>query len=139
MRSPRPHPGSTDARRNAFTLVEVLVVVSVVALLAALLIPAVQSARQSARRAQCANNLRQLGLALNSYESSHNVYPQGSNGMGYSIHSMVLPNIDKIKLFNYIKFISIPIDRSNETARNTRLSVFLCPSGTSFKLCGQSE
>jgi len=80
---------STRGREGAFTLIEVLVVIAVVGLLVALLIPAAQSAREAARRAQCANNLRQLGLALNSFAKDHGVFPLGNSLEGYSPHAFL--------------------------------------------------
>ena len=61
--------------RRAFTLIELLVVIAIIAVLIALLLPAVQAAREAARRAQCVNNLKQLGLAAQNYVSSNNVFP----------------------------------------------------------------
>lgn len=64
-------------RRRGFTLVELLVVIAVIGVLISLLLPAVQAARGSARRAMCANNLRQLGVALNSFDADNKTYPTG--------------------------------------------------------------
>lgn len=117
--------------RRGLTLIEVLVVITIVGLLAALLIPAVQSAREAARRAQCANNLRQIGLALQSYQATHGALPQAMSLSFFSVHTQILNELGEPALYNSLNMnagIVAPVQMENQTVALTQLAVLLCPS-----------
>src|SRR5438874_6206243 len=96
-------------KRRGFTLIELLVVIAIIAVLIALLLPAVQSAREAARRAQCTNNLKQLGLAVHNYVSAQQVLPAQtmypscapmSGGWSFGWPLMVLQYLEQGPLYN---------------------------------------
>lgn len=142
--------------RRAFTLIELLVVIAIIAVLIALLLPAVQAAREAARRAQCVNNLKQMGLALHNYHSSNNAFPPAkiysgsattSNGgkglvLNTTVFTMILGGMEQTALLNAYNFTQPSSDSAwqsanptligdaaaNSTVVGTMISSYVCPS-----------
>jgi prepilin-type N-terminal cleavage/methylation domain-containing protein/prepilin-type processing-associated H-X9-DG protein len=140
-------------RHSGFTLIELLVVIAIIAVLISLLLPAVQSAREAARRAQCINNLKQIGLACHNYESANTLFPPGAitktqaqqnapgAGWGHwgtqavSWRVLVLPYIEQNNVFNNYNFNQWAANLNGGGAGDgistiwyTSFSSFLCPS-----------
>jgi prepilin-type N-terminal cleavage/methylation domain-containing protein/prepilin-type processing-associated H-X9-DG protein len=146
----RCHARHLRQRPGGFTLIELLVVIAIIGVLIALLLPAVQSAREAARRAQCTNNMKQLGLALANYESSTQAYPMAypqraawdpqnssgtiaDSGWGcWSPHALLLGFLEAGNIYNACNFSIASyanVDGGLQaTAACTRVASFLCPS-----------
>jgi prepilin-type N-terminal cleavage/methylation domain-containing protein/prepilin-type processing-associated H-X9-DG protein len=120
-------------RRNAFTLIELLVVIAIISVLIGLLVPAVQRVRESAARTECANNLRQIGLACLHYHDSHKAFPPGYTATasypdttpGWGWAAFLLPYVEQGNLSSQINF-SQPVEKS--AAIRTVVRLYLCPS-----------
>ena len=126
------------AGRGAFTMLELVVVVVVVGILLTLLLPAVQQARESARTLGCQNNLRQWGLGLHQFESSHGVFPPGveyrkspQTGDRASITSFIfglLPYVGEAALYESVDLSAQETDPTVEACAATPLTLLACPS-----------
>lgn len=127
-------------RRSGFTLVELLVVIAIIGLLVALLLPAVQAAREAARRTQCCNNLKQMGLATQTYHDVMRSFPPGycasvpyvdgenDTKAGWGWAAFVLGYLEQNSLQANINF-SLPVEApQNSKAVQTAIPVFLCPT-----------
>ena len=138
-----PQPAQRFAERNpprgGFTLIELLVVIFIIAILIAVLLPAVMQSVEAARRAQCTNNLAQIGLAIHNYEMAHNVYPPGcvnptgpirSEPQGYHMSWMVqlLPFLEQHNLLQTMDFAVGAYDEKNSRARRMTIRTYVCPS-----------
>jgi len=133
-------------KRHGFTLIELLVVIGIIGILVALLVPAVQKVREAAARTQCANNLKQIGLALHNYVGVNNAFPQaykplpspdptappGTGTHGPSAFTLILPYIEQDTVYIQINVNRAALSSFNtspgNTAYSTVIPIFLCPS-----------
>ncbi|PQO31363.1 prepilin-type cleavage/methylation domain-containing protein [Blastopirellula marina] len=138
--------------RRGFTLVELLVVIAIIGVLIALLLPAVQQAREAARRMQCTNNLKQIGLAVHNYASTHRVFPSGyvsyatrdGNGPawaaidsdtwdaapGWGWAALILPFMEQRTITDSLNMGRSIWDSANRPFIDTKLEAYLCPSSS---------
>lgn len=123
----------TRRKRCAFTLVELMIVFAIIGFLVALLLPALQVVREAARKATCANNLKQIVLAVQNYESSAGSYPPafcwngvvGDTGGNWSVHARILPYLEQENVAEQADMNRRGFDRN---ISELRISVFQCPS-----------
>jgi prepilin-type N-terminal cleavage/methylation domain-containing protein len=127
--------GKIRPQRRGFTLVELLVVIAIVAALIGLLVPAVQKVREAALRAQCGNNLKQLGIALHDYHDTYAQFPlEGNsvNGVPATFYTQVLPYIEA-------KDAVLGTDTSSVVATGTPIRIFLCPGRRTTAVGGKDD
>lgn len=126
----------SHSRTRGFTLIELLVVIAIIAVLIAMLLPAVQQAREAARRSQCKNNLKQIGLALANYESTHSCFPPGrieqivgSTATDYvSWTALILPYMDQSAMYNQYNTNLMWNDPANAAMVGKKVVVYTCPT-----------
>jgi prepilin-type N-terminal cleavage/methylation domain-containing protein len=128
-------------RRLGFTLVELLVVIAIIGVLIALLLPAIQAAREAARRTQCGNNLKQISLALQNYQSARKQFPSSillpisgtSVNSPWSVQARMLPYLEEGTTYQNIDFTlgyNSQVTVAGQNVKTTRIAVYSCPSET---------
>src|SRR4249919_3311122 len=129
----RDFPMDRQRGRAGFTLIELLVVIAIIAVLIALLLPAVQAAREAARRAQCVNNLKQIGLAMHNYHDVKNGLPpsaivdkQGKPLLSWRV--AILPYIEQQPLYDKFKLDEPWDSPNNKDLIQYMPSIYMCPS-----------
>jgi prepilin-type N-terminal cleavage/methylation domain-containing protein/prepilin-type processing-associated H-X9-DG protein len=131
-----------DNRQKGFTLIELLVVIAIIAVLIGLLLPAIQKVREAAARSQCSNNLKQLGLAVQNFQSTYNFLPSGGEGTdfqaaptgpsqfdNFSLFTVLLPYIEQDNVYKMMTVNTYYESNANNiAAAKTVIKTFLCPS-----------
>jgi len=137
--------------RSGFTLIELLVVIAIIAVLIGLLLPAVQAAREAARRAQCVNNLKQIGLAMHNYHDASNTFPMGaslnpssyyaayggfSEWGNWSVQALLLPFLEQGPLYNSCNFslATGPIDGTGQSSFNSTVYLTRVPASSALPM-----
>jgi len=125
-------------QRLAFTLVELLVVIAVIGILVSIMLPAINAVRESARRSSCANNMRQVGLAMLTYHNAAEKFPMGIYGRNFGTRwrynsgwVSLLPYVEEKQAFEAYNFEKYADQAENSTVTSSIVSVFTCPSDDS--------
>lgn len=119
---------SLSFRRRGFTLVELLVVIAIIGILVALLLPAVQAAREAGRRAQCLNNLKQVGLAFHMHHDTLKTFPAANSPVFGSSFTLALPFIEQDNIRKVYDLTLPPTAAPNNTVTNLPIQILLCPT-----------